>query len=61
MEAMLVIDHSEAMNYIGRSIAQQDTVRMRQTHALETIARCMQSIVLLSAAMMLFMIVMWTR
>lgn len=45
---------TDALNYIGRNIAQQDAMRMRHMHALETIARCLQSIVLLAGVAIIF-------
>jgi len=49
MQRSHIEEVADALNYIGRNIAQQDTMRMRHVHALETIARCLQSLVLLAA------------
>ena len=43
------IELMDALRTIGRNIAQQDTVQMRLVHALETTARCLQSLLLLAA------------
>jgi CHASE3 domain sensor protein len=40
---------SSALNYIGRSIAQQDAVRLRQTHALESLASAVVALTVILA------------
>ena len=50
------IEPMDALHTIGRNIAQQDAMRMRHIHALETIARCLQSLVLLAA---IFLVMSW--
>jgi CHASE3 domain sensor protein len=40
---------NSALNYIGRSIAQQDAVRLRQVHALESLAFSVTIIALMLA------------
>ena len=50
------IELMDALHTIGRNIAQQDAMRMLHIHALETIARCLQSLVLLAA---IFLVMSW--
>jgi hypothetical protein len=49
---------SSSLDYIGRNIAQQDAVRLRQTHALESLASSVTIIALLLAVICTALIVL---